>query len=106
VSVDTLDRFVERRGSPPDVLKIDVEGGEYHVLLGGRRCLAHARLVCLEVHFDELPKFGASYEMVLAPLMEAGLVQIMRSTPKRLGADDSSRAHVIFEKASELRQAN
>jgi FkbM family methyltransferase len=106
VTVDTLDRFVERRGSPPDVLKIDVEGAEYHVLLGGRQCLARARLVCIEVHFDELPKFGASYEMVLAVLMEAGFAQIMRSTPTRLGADDSSRAHVIFEKASELRQAN
>jgi FkbM family methyltransferase len=105
VDVETLDGFVERRGALPDVLKIDVEGAEYQVLLGGRRCLAHARLACIEVHFDELPKFGADYEMVRALLTEAGFVEVMRSTPMRLDAEDPSRLHVILEKASELRQA-
>ena len=46
--------------SLPDVLKIDVEGAEQQVLSGATHCLAHARLVCIEVHFDELPKFGAA----------------------------------------------
>ena len=37
VKVETLDRFVERRASLPDVLKIDVEGAEHQVLAGARR---------------------------------------------------------------------
>ena len=105
VAVDTLDRFVERRTSLPDLLKIDVEGAEHQVLAGARCCLAHARVVCIEVHFDELPKFGADYSMVGALLADAGFVEIKRSRPKRVGAEDSTRMHVIWEKNSEIGQA-
>jgi FkbM family methyltransferase len=105
VDVDTLDRVIERRASPPDVLKIDVEGAEYQVLLGGRRCLAHARLACIEVHFDELPKFGADDAMLNALMAGAGFVEIMRSRPVRLGAEDQTRMHVIWERRSKDRQA-
>ncbi len=98
VTVDTLDRFVERRASLPDVLKIDVEGAEYQVLSGARRCLAHARLVCIEVHFDELPKFGADYSIMREVMGDAGFVEIMQMTPIRLGAEDRTRMHVILEK--------
>ena len=100
--VETLDRFVERRASLPDVLKIDVEGAEYQVLSGARRCLAHARLVCIEVHFDELPKFGADYSMMSALMTDAGFVEIMQTMPVRLGAQDPTRMHVILEKKSHL----
>ena len=100
VELETLDRFVER-GMLPDVLKVDVEGAEHQVLIGARRCLAHARLVCIEVHFDELPKFGADYGMVSALMTDAGFLEIMRSRPTRLGAEDPSRMHVVFERNSE-----
>jgi len=98
VMVETLDRFVEGRASLPDVLKIDVEGAEYHVLSGASRCLAHARLLCIEVHFDELPRFGADYSMVSALMTDAGFVEIMQSRPERLGAEDATRMHVMWEK--------
>ena len=105
VMVETLDRFVERRTSLPDVLKIDVEGAEYQVLSGARRCLAHARLVCIEVHFDELPKFGADYSMMSTLMTDAGFVEIMQTVPVRLGAADPTRMHVILERNSEGGQA-
>jgi FkbM family methyltransferase len=98
VMVEALDRFVQHRASLPDVLKVDVEGGEYHVLSGARMCLAHARLVCIEVHFDELPRFGADYSMVSALMTDAGFVEIMQSRPVRLGAEDATRMHVMWEK--------
>ena len=101
VRVESLDRFVEDRASLPDVIKIDVEGAEHQVLTGARRCLAHARLVCIEVHFDELPRFGADYAAVSTLMTNAGFVEIMRSTPTRLGAEDRSRMHVVLERQSQ-----
>jgi FkbM family methyltransferase len=103
VRVETLDTLVEDRGSMPDVLKIDVEGAEHQVLTGARRCLAHARLVCIEIHFDELPKFGADFSMIETLITNAGFVEIMRSRPMRLGAEDTTRMHVVWERRSEPR---
>lgn len=101
VRVETLDSFVEQGAPHPDVIKIDVEGAEHQVLAGARRSLPRARLVCIEVHFDELPKFGADYAMLSALMADAGFVEIMRSRPERLGAEDATRMHVIWERKSE-----
>lgn len=101
VSVETLDTFVQDRGSMPDVIKIDVEGAEHQVLTGARRCLAHARLVCIEIHFEELPKFAGDYTLIEALLDDAGFVEIMRHRPLRLGAEDPTRMHVVWERRSE-----
>jgi FkbM family methyltransferase len=63
----TLDDFVASGGSPPRLIKIDVEGGEYEVLLGGSRLFAtHRPLIIIEIHhqqaagqiMDWLTKFG------------------------------------------------
>jgi FkbM family methyltransferase len=105
VKVETLDSFVDREASRPDVIKIDVEGAEHQVLSGASRSLAHARLVCIEIHFDELPKFGADYSMLDALMIDAGFVEIMRSRPERLGAEDPTRMHVIWERTLQGRQA-
>jgi FkbM family methyltransferase len=98
VTVETLDSFVDHGAPRPDVIKIDVEGAEHQVLMGARRSLTHARLVCAEIHFEELPKFGADYSMVDAVMTDAGFVEIMRSRPERLGAEDPTRMHVIWER--------
>jgi len=104
VRVETLDSFVEGRRSP-DVIKIDVEGAEHQVLLGAPRCLARARIVCIEVHFDELPKFGADCAAVDALMTDAGFVEIMRSRPTRLDVEDPTRMHVVWERESEAGRA-
>jgi FkbM family methyltransferase len=47
----TLDDFIATIGPPPHLLKIDVEGGEYEVLSGGKDLFATRRpLVIAEVH--------------------------------------------------------
>lgn len=43
VPLTSLDHFVAERGIVPDLVKIDVEGGELDVLDGARRLLARAR---------------------------------------------------------------
>jgi FkbM family methyltransferase len=101
VKVETLDNFAADRASMPDVIKIDVEGAEHQVLTGARRCLTHARLVCIEIHYEELPKFGADYSMVSRLMTDAGFVEIMRSRAMRLGAVDQTRMHVVLERRSE-----
>lgn len=53
VTVDVIpgDKLVEERGLPlPDVMKIDVEGGELSVLRGFHNGLQNARVVLVEVH--------------------------------------------------------
>jgi methyltransferase, FkbM family len=105
VRVETLDSFAAGMTAMPDVLKIDVEGAELDVLSGGPQCLAHARLVCIEVHFDELPKFGTDYAKIGTLMAQAGFIEVMRSHPERAGAEDATRMHVVFEKRSEARGA-
>jgi FkbM family methyltransferase len=101
VRVEPLDTIVADMGSMPDVIKIDVEGAEHHVLTGARRCLAHVRLVCIEIHFEELPKFGGDYLTIETLLVEAGFDEIMRSRPLRHGSEDPTRMHVVWERRSE-----
>lgn len=50
VQVATLDGLLRDRGlPPPDLVKIDVQGYESHVLAGGRDTLARARRLIVEV---------------------------------------------------------
>ena len=50
----TLDDFVAAGEPPPDLIKIDVEGGEYEVLRGGARLFAkHRPLIIAEVHHQQ-----------------------------------------------------
>lgn len=98
VNPQTLDSFVDARDVLPDVMKIDVEGAEYDVLVGAARCLKNCRLLCIEIHLDQLPRFGATPEMVFALLAEHGFKEISCRTPERLGEADPSRRHLIVEK--------
>jgi FkbM family methyltransferase len=55
VECTTLDDELDRRGTPPDLVKIDVEGAELDVLRGARTLLETARPTLLvEFHGDEL----------------------------------------------------
>src|SRR5215831_10961753 len=49
--------FSDGRGEPPNLIKIDVEGGEFQVLSGARRLLSEfrPRILC-EIHSRETVK--------------------------------------------------
>jgi FkbM family methyltransferase len=67
----TLDEFCERENLTPDVCKIDVEGHELHVLMGGQSILCRQRPVLLiEVHGNSLP--AEDRASILSHLKEFG----------------------------------
>ena len=51
VPVTTLDEVLSKHDIQPDVLKIDVEGFEYRVLLGGREALSSRKLRSVYIEF-------------------------------------------------------
>jgi FkbM family methyltransferase len=54
VAAVSLDDFVAAGETPPELVKIDVEGGEYEVLRGGTKLFAKQRpLVIAEIHHQQ-----------------------------------------------------
>jgi FkbM family methyltransferase len=72
VDVDTLDALCARAGlTRLDFLKIDVEGGELHVLAGGARVIEKFRpAILLEIETRHLSRYGHSARTVVAWLRE------------------------------------
>lgn len=72
VSVERLDSVMDRLGvAKVDVIKIDVEGAEMHVLDGGRRTLiAHRPVLLVEANDEALRAQGASNDALLAFLRD------------------------------------
>jgi hypothetical protein len=63
----TLDDFVANGGPAPQLVKIDVEGGEYDVLRGGDRLFSTQRpLIAAEIHHkqaaDQISPWLAEHE--------------------------------------------
>jgi FkbM family methyltransferase len=55
VKTDTIDHLIETGLQEPDILKIDVEGAEYSVLLGGQKLiLRNAPVLIVEIHTVEM----------------------------------------------------
>lgn len=71
-----------RPGSPPSVVKIDVEGFEIEVLKGMEKTLAETRcrVVMCEVHTNVLQENGNDPEMVEQVLRAAGFNSFERTT--------------------------
>lgn len=75
VPVHTLDRWLAERapGRRVDLLKIDVQGFEAHLLAGAAQTLARDRpVVFCEVSADMLRRAGRSTQQMLAPFEAAG----------------------------------
>ncbi|MEI8348686.1 MAG: FkbM family methyltransferase [Candidatus Omnitrophota bacterium] len=63
IKTTTLDNFIKQYRIFPDIIKIDVEGYEYHVLAGGKRFLKEqSPIICLEVHIPWLERLRVSIE--------------------------------------------
>jgi len=82
----TLDRFCQERGITPDVIKIDVEGAEVHVLRGARQVLAAAApLIFCEVHPDQMASFGSTPGQLESIAREAGYAFSVIDRPNSAG---------------------
>jgi FkbM family methyltransferase len=68
----TLDELVERTGLTPDVVTVDVEGGEYHVMRGAYATLRHARpLVFCSTHPEFMVDLYGESDVEFYAFMEA-----------------------------------
>lgn len=71
----SIDELVEKNFVPPDVIKIDVEGHEFDVLMGARKLLlAKKPALCVELHPDLLAIRGTSSLAIAEYLEAAGYV--------------------------------
>jgi FkbM family methyltransferase len=69
----SLDHEVRALGVVPDLIKIDVEGYEYEVLIGARQLLAREKPpICLELHLDLLERRGVRPQTVMSELQSHG----------------------------------
>lgn len=50
VEVDTIDNIAERLSFTPDLIKLDLQGGELWALQGSKKVLQHVELVIIEFH--------------------------------------------------------
>lgn len=83
VATDTLDNIIADNGIRLDVLKVDVQGGEYDILLGGRRALNDVILAEIETSFIERYSGLRTFDAVVALMREAGFDLIDVSRIKR-----------------------
>jgi len=71
----SIDELIEKNFAPPDIIKIDVEGHEFDVLLGARKLLlAKKPTLCVELHPDLLARRGTSSVAIVKYLEDAGYV--------------------------------
>lgn len=70
-STVTIDSYARRTSSPPDVIKIDVEGAEGDVINGMKGVLDSDKpTIYIEMHPESLPKFGYMVEDIYSTLRE------------------------------------
>ena len=99
VRMTTIDSFVRETGLHPDVIKMDVEGYELHVLEGARDTLRSVGpALCVEVHPARLEAAGMSPDAVGATLLEFGYRTSHRHDHDAIGLRPGAPYDVIFRK--------
>jgi FkbM family methyltransferase len=101
LSADGEGRVEARRGAslvesglaPPDVLKIDVQGGELQVLRGMGAVIGDVRTIYLEVHPEKCERYGTTAVQVEGFLRDAGF------SLARIGTPTTGRGGVYFLRA-------
>lgn len=81
VRTDTLDNVLEASGiRPVALIKIDVEGGEYHVLRGAVRCITRDKpFIIFEHGLDAADCYGHGPEVVYDLFKECGMAVSLMS---------------------------
>ena len=107
VPVNTGDAIVqEGNRTPPDVLKIDVEGAEYDVLDGWRTTLSdgNCRAIYIELHPFGIENFGATENQVISLLSELGYQTKTLLARSVAGPDDQAERKQEIIKATSRNQ--
>tara|TARA_Y100000034_G_scaffold119566_1_gene161507 strand:- start:390 stop:1103 length:714 start_codon:yes stop_codon:yes gene_type:complete len=73
VDIIKLDNFVSNNNIIPDIIKIDTEGYEYDVLMGGKEFLKEYKpIISLEVHIPWLNNHGITSEQLVELIYSMG----------------------------------
>lgn len=99
VEVWPLDWVVQwKQLSPPNIVKIDVEGYEAHVLRGMRGILQHDRpIVFLELHPKFLESFGSSAAWIERYMGELDYDSRVIRSPKSHAGGHHKQTHVKYD---------
>lgn len=102
VEAVTLDTLLRRDALPvPDLVKIDVEGYEAHVLRGMREILEqHHPTILLELHPGLMHGFSESADGLLKLLANMGYEQHILHIPGDTSATRHKQHHLLFECAA------
>ena len=77
IAVRTVDDICREHAFDPDVMKVDVEGYETHVLKGARETLSRCRpLILLEIHPELIRALGHSVVDILSMLADHGYTSV------------------------------
>ena len=80
IRLSTLDSYlVQNKISKIDLLKIDTEGFEYEVLLGGKNSLNKISLILFEHHYDDMILKGYKFSDINSFLVNNNFKQIFKS---------------------------
>ncbi len=80
IETNTIDNYCEKNNlNEIDVLKIDTEGSELNVLLGGQKMLSKTKIILVEI-LDEKTKFNEKYKKVTELLSKYGFEKCSEKT--------------------------
>jgi len=94
IEVDTLDNIISRENKIIDMLKIDVDGFEYELLLGCQESFKSNKIknIICEIHFELLKNKGLNKEKILDFLQENGFYV------ETLGKTREKTMHILARK--------
>lgn len=99
VQAVTLEDLLQSSGFVPDIVKIDIEGGEYELLVGSLRLIERLKpMLQLEIHWEFLCQRGLAADDFLCPLADMGY----RGTRRRYHSIDAWRRLARREPVSRL----
>jgi FkbM family methyltransferase len=94
VTVDTVDEYCARNSIEHiDLLKIDVEGHDFQVLLGARRMLAEKRVSAVQFEFGEMHVHSRNFVRDFIELLDG--YRLARLLPKGAAPFDEMPPHLI-----------
>jgi hypothetical protein len=98
VTVETVDRMLaDGRLSPPDLVKLDVQGFELEVLGGGERLMATTEVFIVEVNlFEFMPHCPLVHEVVNHFAARGYRIFDLAGTLRRPYQDDLGQMDIVF----------
>lgn len=92
----TLDAYCRRTGTSPDVVKVDVEGGEGRVAAGSREVIARERpTLLLEIHPEALRRAGEDPMALVDEIRRRGRYRVRALEDHRRPSPEGGRPALI-----------